>query len=597
MRNAGMVAVATEGRLPTWRLHDLYAGSDDPAIEQDLAAALRDAEAFHAETAGRLSTFDGSALAQAITRYEAIVERLNRALSFAQLVFSEDMGDPSRGRFLQFVQERVNAVTLETLFFTLELNELDDAVLAAQLEDPAAAHFASWIADSRLFRPHQLAAEIEAVLHEKELTGRSAWVRLFEQTIARLSFQVDGATMGISEVLNQLSDADAQRRRAAAEALGAGLGDKVELFTLITNTLAKDKEIDDRLRHYATPVSYRNLSNRVEDEVVDALVEATRGAYDALAHRYYTIKVRWYGETVLDYWDRNAPLPGARQRTFTWEEAQSIVLEAFGGFDPRMADIAKRFFAEAWIDAAPQPGKDPGAFAHPTVPSVHPYVLLNFYGRSRDVTTLAHELGHGVHQVLAAEHGVLMSETPLTLAETASVFGEMLVFRALLDRERDAEQRKRLLAGKVEDMLNTVVRQTAFFVFERRVHEERRQGELSADRLGEIWLEIQRESLGPAIRFQDEYRFYWSYIPHFVHSPFYVYAYAFGDCLVNALFRVYQRGQPGFADAYMDMLRAGGTRRHGELLAPFGLDARDPGFWRQGLDVIVDLIDELEALP
>ena len=597
MRNGGNDTVSAVDRLPTWQLQDLYAAPEDPAIDRDLSAARRDAEEFHAEIAGRLAQLDGSELGRAIARYEAIVERLNRALSFAQLVFSEDMGDPARGRFLQSVQERANAVTLEILFFTLELNDLDDAVLAGQLEDPAAAHYATWIRDSRLFRPHQLSADIEAVLHEKELTGRSAWVRLFEQTIATLSFQVDGATLGISEVLNQLSDPDASRRRAAAEALGAGLGEKVELFTLITNTLAKDKEIDDRMRRYATPVSYRNLSNRVEDEVVDALVEATRGAYDELAHRYYAIKARWFGGEVLDYWDRNAPLPGARQRTFGWEEARSIVLDSFEAFDPRMAEIAQRFFEEGWIDAAPRPGKDPGAFAHPTVPSAHPYVLLNFYGRSRDVTTLAHELGHGVHQVLAARHGTLMSETPLTLAETASVFGEMLVFRALLDRERDPEQRKRLLAGKVEDMLNTVVRQTAFFVFERRVHEERRQGELSADRLGEIWLDVQNESLGPAVKFHDEYRDYWSYIPHFVHSPFYVYAYAFGDCLVNALYRVYQRGLPGFTDTYIDMLRAGGTRRHSDLLGPFGLDARDPGFWRQGLDVIVDLIDELEALP
>lgn len=583
--------------LPAWDLRDLYAGPEAPELDADLGRALADAETFHADLAGRLAEIDGAALGAAIARYEAIIERLNRVLSYAQLVFAEDMSDPARGRFMQTVQERYNAVSLELLFFTLELNDLDDAHVERLLQDPAAAHYRPWVRDSRMFRPHQLSQEVEAVLHEKELTGRNAWVRLFEQSIAGMSFQVDGETLAIADVLNRLSDPAAARRRTAAQALGHGLGERIELFSLITNTLAKDKEIDDRLRRYATPVSYRNLTNRVEDEVVDALVEATRGAYRELAHRYYGLKAGWFGVDALDYWDRNAPLPGGGERRFTWPEAEDIVLSAFGAFDPRMADLGARFFDSPWIDAAPRPGKDPGAFAHPVVPSAHPYLLVNFYGRPRDVTTLAHELGHGVHQILAGGQGTLLAETPLTLAETASVFGEMLVFRRLIDGESDATRRKRLLAGKVEDMLNTVIRQTAFFVFEKRVHEERRRHELSAERLGDIWFDVQRESLGPAIRFHDEYRHYWAYIPHFVHTPFYVYAYAFGDCLVNALYGVYQGGLPGFADTYMDMLRAGGTRLHADLLKPFGLDARDPAFWRRGLDVIVDLIDELEALP
>ncbi len=582
--------------LPAWDLSDLYGGPADPALDADLTETRTLAEAFRAEFSGRLASLPGAELGRAIATYERIVDRLSRAMSYAQLHFAGDMADPARGRFLQSVQERYNAIATETLFFCLELNRLDDAVIAGKLEDPAAGHFAPWVRDSRIYRPHQLSDDVEQALHEKSVTGRNSWVRLFEQTTATMRFDLDGEQLTMADTLNRLSHSDAGVRQGAARALGRGLGEQIELFTLITNTLAKDKEIEDRLRRYPTPVSYRNLSNRVEDDVVEALVSAVKAAYGDLAHRYYARKARWFGRDVLDYWDRNAPLPGVPERLFTWAEAERTVLDAFAGFDPRIAEIAGQFFENSWIDAAPRPGKDPGAFAHPTAPSAHPYVLLNFYGRPRDVMTIAHELGHGVHQVLAARQGALMADTPLTLAETASVFGEMLVFRALLDAETDPDRRRRLLAGKVEDMLNTVVRQVAFFDFERKVHSERAGGELASERLGELWLEVQGASLGPAIRFEDEYRAFWAYIPHFVHSPFYVYAYAFGDCLVNTLYRVYQDGLPGFADKYVDMLAAGGTRRHQELLEPFGLDARDPAFWRRGIDVIAGFIDELEGV-
>lgn len=582
--------------VPAWDLSDLYAAPDDPALAADLDTARRESESFHAAYAGRLALLSGEDLGAAIARYEAIMERLQRALSYAQLYFAEDMADPERGRFQQTIQEQYNAITVETLFFTLELNRLDDTVLSAQMNHPSAAHYHAWIRDQRVFRPHQLSDDIEAILHEKGVTGRNAWIRLFEQTLARMRCPLDGVDRSLTDLLNMMSHSDAKRRQAAAQALGAGLGERIELLALITNTLAKDKEIEDRYRRYPTPVSHRNLSNRVEDQVVEALVTAIQSAYDALAHRYYRLKARWFGAEQLDYWDRNAPLPGRAERQFTWAEAEDTVLQAFRRFHPTMADVAKPFFARRWIDALPRPGKEPGAFSHPTVPSVHPYILLNFYGRPRDVTTLAHELGHGVHQQLAARQGALMADTPLTLAETASVFGEMLVFRAVLDGETDPDQRRRLLAAKVEDMLNTVVRQIAFYEFERLVHEERREGELAPQRLGEIWLQVQRASLGPAIRFHDEYRYFWSYIPHFIHSPFYVYAYAFGDCLVNALYNVYRNGFERFEDHYIDMLQAGGTRGHHDLLQPFGLDARDPQFWRGGLDVIVGLIDELESL-
>jgi oligoendopeptidase F len=600
MSQAG-AAVAQAGSdraedVVVWDLADLYAGPDDPELARDLDFARREAESFRAAYAGRLAELSGAELGSAIARYESILERLHRVTSFAQLFFAADMSDPERGRFLQDMQEQCNEISTETLFFTLELNRLEDAVVDKQLEDPSAGHYAPWIRESRMYRPHQLADDLEQLLHEKSVTGAVAWIRLFDQTLAQLRFRVDGNDLTLADALNLLDNPDAEMRRTVAKAIGQGLGDRIGVFTLIVNTLAKDKEIEDKWRRYPLPVSYRNLANRVEDEVVDALVESIRAAYDKLAHRYYRIKAGWFGRDTLDYWDRNAPLPGDDNRRYSWGEAREIVLSSFERFDTRMSEIAARFFEHPWIDAQPRPGKDSGAFCHPVVPSAHPYVLMNFYGRPRDVTTLAHELGHGIHQVLAAEQGTLMADTPLTLAESASVFGEMLVFRALLDQEKNAGRCRRLLASKVENMLNTVVRQIAFHEFEQRVHEERRKGELPAERLGQIWLSVQRESLGPVFRFDDEYQHFWAYIPHFIHSPFYVYAYAFGDCLVNSLYQVYSQGHAGFQDKYFEMLRAGGTLRHRDLLQPFGLDASDSRFWRRGLDVIVGFIDELEEI-
>ncbi len=587
------VAIAS---LPVWSLGDLYSGRDDPRLEADLASAAQAASRFEETYVGRLASLSGRELGMAIREYERIMEQLGRTISFAQLHFAADMADGERGRFLQTVQERYTSITTDLLFFTLELNRIDDDRIDEQIADAEARRYAPWVRDVRLFRPHQLTDELEELLHEKSVVGATAWMRLFDQTLAEARFSVDGESLTLSDALNRLDSPEEMVRRGAAKAIGRGLGDRINIFTLIINTLAKDKEIEDDWRAFSHPVAARNLANRVEDEVVEALVSAIRGAYAELSHRYYRLKARWFGKAQLDYWDRNAPLPGDDNRRYTWAEAQDLIRDAFGGFDPRIADIAEQFFASPWIDARPRPGKDPGAFCHPVVPSHHPYILMNFYGRPRDVTTLAHELGHGVHQVLAAEQGPLLADTPLTLAESASVFGEMLVFRALLDRESDPERRRRLLAGKVENMLNTVIRQIAFHEFEHRVHSERRREELSTARLGEIWLDVQKQSLGDALRFDDEYQYFWAYIPHFIHSPFYVYAYAFGDCLVNSLYQVYRDGTPGFADRYVNLLRAGGTQRHRELLQPFGLDASDPGFWRRGLDVIIGFIDELEQI-
>ncbi len=588
-------APKTANSLPSWDLRDLYAGTDDPAIQTDLKKASEDAEAFARQYQGTLADLDGAGLGAAIAAYEKISERLSWIMSYAQLVFAANTSDPEIGRFYQTMSERVTDISSETLFFELEINRIDDAVLDRQLEDPTAARYRPWLQTVRDFRPYQLSDDLEKLLHEKSVAGRAAWSRLFDETSAAMRFDVDGKSLSSSEVLNLMSSPDGAVRKTAAKAFGKGLGENIRLFALITNTLAKDKEIEDGWRKFPRPVSSRNLANQVEDEVVDALISAVRESYADISHRYYGLKARWFGVDVLDYWDRNAPLPKAKEVHIPWTEARKTVLNAYSAFSPELSDIAGTFFDKKWIDAEPREGKDSGAFSHPTVPSVHPFILMNYHGKTRDVMTLAHELGHGVHQVLAAPQGQLLSDTPLTLAETASVFGEMLTFRAMLDSKEDDAERRIMLASKVEDMINTVVRQTAFFEFERQVHDERRDGELSADRLGEIWMGVQIDSLGPAFRYDDEYKYFWSYIPHFIHSPFYVYAYAFGDCLVNSLYDVFQQGHPGFRDKYLEMLKAGGTLRHRELLAPFGLDASDPGFWKRGLKMISGFIDELEA--
>ena len=584
------------GALPTWDLGDLYPGPESAELKADLERAGSDAKAFRTRYEGTLAGLDGVALGAAIAAYEAIQETLGRVSSYAQLTYSGDMNDPSIGRFYQTMQERTTDISAEILFFTLELNRLDEAALKGKLMDPAVAHYEPWLRDVRAFREHDLPDDLERLLHEKHVAGRAAWIRLFDETMAALRFPLDGKRLTNAEVLNKMTDRDSSTRKAAAKSLGQVLGENLRIFALITNTLAKDKEIEDGWRGYARPVSSRNLENFVEDEVVEALVQAVCDAYPRLSHRYYGLKARWFGMEKLPYWDRNAPLPEDDDRLIPWDEAHHTVLDAYSAFSQGLAEVGTRFFDRSWIDASVRPGKAPGAFAHPTVPSAHPYLLLNYQGRTRDVMTLAHELGHGVHQVLAGPQGHLMSDTPLTLAETASVFGEMLTFQAMLKAETGPKRRKVMLASKVEDMLNTVVRQIAMHRFETRMHDERRDGELLPERLGEIWLEVQAECLGPAITFEDEYKNYWAYIPHFIHVPFYVYAYAFGDCLVNSLYAVYQQAGDGFAEKYPDMLRAGGTKRHKELLAPFGLDASDPGFWAKGLDVVSGFIDELEEM-
>ncbi len=589
-------AAGSLGDLPSWDLTDLFPATDSPALDETLDGAEADAKAFAERYKGKLAGLDGMALGQALAEYERIDEALSRVMSYAHLVYAGDMADSEIGRFFQTMQERVSDISTHLLFFTLEINRIDDAVMEDKLAAPELARYRPWLRDVRVFRPHQLSDEAERLLHEKHVTGRSAWIRLFDESMADLRFPVGGKELTSAEALHLLSAPDRETRREAAGALGRVFADNARTFALITNTLAKDKEIEDKWRDYARPVSSRNLANLIEDEVVDALVDAVKDANANLSHRYYRLKAGWLGLDRLEYWDRNAPLPEDEDRIIPWSEAQGTVLDAYGAFSPELATIGRRFFDHRWIDAPVRPGKAPGAFSHSTGPSAHPYLLLNYQGKVRDVMTLAHELGHGVHQVLSADQGHLMADTPLTLAETASVFGEMLTFRAMLAAEDAHARRRTMLAGKVEDMINTVVRQIAFYEFERRLHDERRGGELLPERISEIWLEVQAESLGPHLRLDDEYKYYWCYVPHFIHSPFYVYAYAFGDCLVNSLYAVYQGAEAGFAEKYLDLLKAGGTLRHKELLAPFGLDATDPGFWARGLGVIAGFIDELETM-
>ena len=580
--------------LPEWDLTDIYPAPDSAEIESDFQRAVKLSKDLAKRYQGNLADINGKELGQAIGDFEVITEILHKVMSYAQLLYSANVSDGECGRFYQTTQERITDISGETLFFQLELNRLDDDVLNKQLESKDATHYAPWIRNVRAFRDYQLSDELEKLLHEKSVSGRSAWIRLFDETEASLTFLLDGKELGISDILNQLSDTDKKQRKKAAKVLGEVLSKNIKLFSLITNTMAKDKATEDAWRSYSRPISERNLSNQVEDNVVDALVSSVKNAYPDLSHRYYRLKSQWFGVEALDYWDRNAPLPNDNDHNYSWDEARKTVLNAYGGFDSKMAEVAEQFFENNWIDARLRKGKSSGAFSHSTVPSVHPYILMNYQGKARDVMTLAHELGHGIHQVMSAPQGTLMSDTPLTTAETASVFGEMLTFRSLLDGEDNAVRRRILLAGKVEDMLNTVVRQIAFHTFETSVHDERSSGELSSERLCDIWMEVQRESLGDSVRFDDDYRSYWAYISHFIHMPFYVYAYAFGDCLVNSLYDVFQGGHKGFQQKYKDMLRSGGTRRHNELLAPFGLDASDPEFWDRGLGLVSSFVDELE---
>ena len=587
--------------LPSWSLDDLYEDFNSPRLRSDQDDVRQRAGEMASRWKTRLHEADADQLAKVIEDYERIAETLGRMTSFADLAFAANMSDPEVGKQAQMMRELESEISAMLVFVELELAAIDDAKMDSMMAAPSMGYWAPWIRIVRAFREHQLSDELETMLIERQPSGRAAWVRLFDETATGLRFTVDGKTVSEAEVLDMMTDADPELREKAGLARSQVLEENSRLMTLIFNTIAKDKSVDDKWRKFDRLVSSRNLANDVEDEVVDALAETVTARMPDLTHRYYALKAKWMGKDILPWWDRNAPLPGEDNRKFSWDEAKALILEAFGDFDPMMAEVAGWFFERGWIDAPQRDGKASGAFSHPTVPSAHPYILMNFSGNVRDVMTLAHELGHGIHQVLAAPRGHLMCSTPLTLAETASVFGEMLVFRKLLSMTEDRGQRRALLAGKIEDMLNTVVRQIGFHNFETKFHDARKDGELTPEQVADIWMDTQAEALGPSIKIDETYRPIWGFIPHFIHVPFYVYAYAFGDCLVNALWQVYAKAKDSgddaaFVEKYLDLLRAGGTNRHDVALAPFGLDAKDGAFWNLGLDMITGMIDELETL-
>ena len=585
------------GELPEWDLDDLYPSPDSKRISEDIGWLKVECKAFASDYEGKLSSLTANNMLMCIKRYEKIEMVSGRIMSYAGLRYYQKTTDETRTKFLTDNQDKITNITSDLIFFSLEINKLVEHKLNALLKTNADLRRYKPIFDRlRSMRSHQLNKELELYIHDLSTVGSSSWNRLFDETITGLEFRISEEVMGIETVLNLLTDSNRKKRELASRELARVFKKNIKIFSRIHNTLAKEKSINDKWRKMLSPQHSRHLSNHVEPEVVNALKEAVVGAYPKISHRYYEIKRNWLGLEKMQIWDRNAPLPQEDQTLINWKDATNTVLNAYSEFSPKLSRIAKNFFDKGWIDAAVKPGKAPGAFAHPTVTDVHPYIMLNYLGKPRDIMTLAHELGHGIHQVLAAEQGELLSSTPLTLAETASVFGEMLTFKKILGNTKTKKERQILLAGKIEDQINTVVRQIAFYDFECKLHEARSKGELSSDQINELWMSVQGPSLGPAFEFMDGYETFWAYIPHFVHSPFYVYAYAFGDGLVNALYSTYEAGDKNFKEKYIHMLQAGGSKHHTELLKPFGLDATDPKFWGLGLELISKMIDELEAL-
>ena len=583
--------------LPEWNLDDLYSSENDKNLTIDLKWLDKECTKFENDFKNKLSKLSAQNFLKCILRYEKIQNISGRIMSFAGLRYYQSTTDPKRAKFLADMQDKITISSSKLVFFSLEINNIDNKKINSLLKgDVQLSRFKPIFDSLRKMKNHQLSTELEAFLHDQSVVGTSAWNRLFDETIAGLKFTINNEELNIESTLNLLSDNDRKTRELGAKEVARVLGKNINIFSRITNTLAKEKEIEDRWRKMPSPQFGRHLSNDVEPEVVEALRNAVVSAYPETSHRYYKLKAKWMGLKKMEIWDRNAPLPNQDNQIVNWADAQKTVLDAYRDFSPKMAAIAEPFFHKGWIDAEVKAGKAPGAFAHPTVTNVHPYIMLNYLGKPRDVMTLAHELGHGVHQVLAAKQGELLSSTPLTLAETASVFGEMLTFNKILGNADSNAERKVLLAGKVEDMINTVIRQIAFYDFECKLHEARSLGELTPSQINEIWMSVQVESLGPCFNFMEGYETFWAYVPHFIHSPFYVYAYAFGDGLVNALYSVYEEGLPNFDLKYFEMLKAGGSKHHSELLKPFGLDASDPKFWNKGLSVISKMIDELEMM-
>ncbi len=577
-----------------WDLSIFYASPDDPAIPRDLAEAQGQAERFAERYRGRVASLSAHELAEALRELEAIYEKMGRLSAYAALHWTTNTADPLRGALLQRVNEADSQLDQTLLFFTLEWAHATDE--AAQIaDDPALSRWRHYLHKQRRYRPHLLSEPEEKILNEKAVTGRQAWSRFFEETVSSLRYEWDGQQVPQAVVLRQLYAPDRDVRKRAADSITAGLRPHVRALSYIFNTLLADKASEDRLRKYPTWLSARNLSNETTDEAVQMLVEAVTSRYD-IVQRYYTIKRRLLGLDELFDYDRYAPLPSAETR-YAWETAQQIVLDAFGAFSPHMADVAREFFDKRWIHAPVVPNKSGGAFSHPTVPSAHPFILLNYTGTTRDVMTLAHELGHGVHQSLSRPHGFFGAYTPLTTAEMASVFGEMLVFNDLMARESDPSVRLAMLASKIEDTFATVFRQISMNRFEQAIHTARREeGELSVERFNQLWLQTQRAMFGESLTLREDYGIWWSYVPHFIRTPGYVYAYAFGELLVLALFSKYKQESASFVPRYLEVLSSGGSDAPERILAKVGVDLTDPTFWQQGLQIIDDMVSDLETL-
>ena len=584
------------GNIPRWNLKDFYENPESKKIIRDLENIKKSSLNFEKKYEGKIKNLNSKKLYKAIFEFEEINKKMSKIISYAHLLFVENLNNEKNKIFFQKIQEKITNYSSSIVFFNLELNLISNYNLTKLFKNKKLLKYKNWLLILRSYRPYQLDKDLEKLMRDKNITSSLSWSRLFDETIASLKFPFRGKELSATQIFNYMTDKDPKKRKQTAKSIGLTLERNINIFTIISNTLAKDKNINDRWRKFPNSISNRNLSNVVEDEVVENLSFTVQSYYPKLSHRYYNLKAKWFKKKKLMYWDRNAPLPFQINRSYSWNQARDIVIEAYGSFNSEIEKIVRLFFDKSWIDAEVRQGKQSGAFSASTVPDLHPFILLNYQGKIRDISTLAHELGHGVHQFLAAEQGYFNSSTPLTLAETASVFGEMLTFKHMLLKEKNLINRKALLANKVEDMLNTVVRQIAFFEFEKQLHNKRKEVELSTEEICKIWIKVQSESLGPYINFEKEYKYYWAYIPHFIHSPFYVYAYAFGDCLVNTLYSVYEKNPNGFDDKYINLLRSGGSKKYRELLKPFNLNPSNNDFWKKGLNIISNLIDELEEI-
>lgn len=583
--------------LPAWNLSDLYNGIDDAKVKKDIAAYDKLNRDLVANCKGKIASLSSEQFFKAIQTYEKAAVISSKLGIFAYLNMITQMANKEAMAFYQNINEQLTEIGKQSIFFTLEINALPEKVFKAFLKDKKVASYAPWLNRLRLFKPYELSEEVEALLADKALTSSAAWVRLYDETASKLKYTVDGKEYNDAEISKLLQDKNPLVREKAGKELNRVNKENGELFTFIYNMIVKDCAIENTKRGFKTPIASRNLSNMVEDDVVETLAKTVKSKYKDIAERFYKLKAKWLGVKKIQYWDRNAPLPFSDDHHYSWQESVDLVLKAYGDFSPKLQNIAKDFFCHDWIDVPPRQGKRSGAFAMPLPKGLHPYLLLNFVGKQNDVLTLAHELGHGCHMQLSIKQGDLNDDTPLTLAEVASVFAEMLTFQSLLKELKDDKAKLCLIAAKVNDMINTSLRQIAFHFFETKVHDERKNGELSQERISEIWLEVMRESLGNYVIVDDDSKYIWPIVSHFYHSPFYVYAYSFADCLVNSLYQVYREGNvSSFADKYLDMLSQTGVKRYDELLKNFGLDAHSDTFWLKGLALIEEYIDLLEEL-